>query len=200
MKNFLLIFMASLIFVSCRNSNTDTTDTRDIRLLADSSVYSNNNIFSDTISGLQKETAPASAVEAAAVTSTKRPRAVRQNTARRSAPVVTPAPLPQSLPPVATPPVVNTPQAPSKNSGTGVETGDTGTGGNTASVPQVEKKKGWNKATQGAVIGGVAGAVGGAIISKKKGLGAVVGGVVGAAGGYIIGKKMDKKDNQLILE
>jgi outer membrane lipoprotein SlyB len=52
----------------------------------------------------------------------------------------------------------------------------------------------------GAAIGGVAGAVGGAIISKKKGLGAVVGGVVGAAGGYIIGKGMDKKGNQLVIQ
>ena len=58
----------------------------------------------------------------------------------------------------------------------------------------MEKKKGWDNATKGAVIGGAAGAVGGAIISnKKKGLGAVIGGVVGAATGYTIGKDMDKK-------
>ena len=44
------------------------------------------------------------------------------------------------------------------------------------------------------MIGGVGGAVGGAILSKKKGLGAVVGAVVGAAGDYIIGKNKDKKD------
>jgi hypothetical protein len=42
--------------------------------------------------------------------------------------------------------------------------------------------------------------VGGAVISKKKGLGAVVGGIAGAAGGYIIGKKMDKKDHRFMME
>src|SRR5690606_2061977 len=89
---------------------------------------------------------------------------------------------------VATPPI---------NSGS---TGNTGVGssdGNTASVPGTQKKKGWDNATKGAVIGGAAGAAGGAIIvSKKKGLGAVVGAVVGAASGYIIGKDMDKKDKK----
>jgi hypothetical protein len=74
------------------------------------------------------------------------------------------------------------------------ETASTGT------ETKVQKKKGLNKASQGAIIGGVTGAVGGAIISKKKGMGAVVGGIVGAAGGYIIGKKMDKKDNKFELE
>jgi len=110
-------------------------------------------------------------------------------------------------PPVATPPVVTpVPASTGVNtvpSSTGVDnnagTGNAGTG-TTSTIPQPEKKKGWNKATKGAVIGGVAGAIGGAIISKKKGLGAVIGGVVGAAGGYAIGKKMDKKDNQLILK
>lgn len=58
-----------------------------------------------------------------------------------------------------------------------------------------EKNKGWNNATKGAVIGGVSGAIGGAIISKQKVKGAIIGGVIGAAGGYIFGKsKDDKKD------
>ncbi len=56
------------------------------------------------------------------------------------------------------------------------------------------KKKGWSSAAKGAVIGAGAGAIGGAIIGKKKPVkGAVIGGVVGAAGGYIIGKDIDKK-------
>lgn len=63
---------------------------------------------------------------------------------------------------------------------------------------KAEKKKGWSKAAKGAVIGGVAGAAGGAIINKKnRVLGAVVGGVIGAAGGYGIGRKMDKKDGRI---
>jgi len=103
-------------------------------------------------------------------------------------------------PPVETSPVLT--PAPAS---TGVNTIPSSTGagtntgtGTTSTIPQPEKKKGWNKATKGAVIGGVAGAIGGAIISKKKGLGAVIGGAIGVAGGYAIGKKMDKKDNPLI--
>jgi len=57
-----------------------------------------------------------------------------------------------------------------------------------------EKKKGWSKAAKGAVIGGVVGAAGGAVIYKKnRVLGGVIGGVVGAAGGFGIGKHLDKK-------
>lgn len=79
-------------------------------------------------------------------------------------------------------------------SGSG-NSGGGGVGTQTASAP-VYRKKGWSKAAKGAVIGAGAGAVGGAIISKKKGLGAVIGGVVGGAGGYIIGRSKDKKDGR----
>lgn len=58
------------------------------------------------------------------------------------------------------------------------------------------KKKGWSNRAKGAVIGGAAGAVGGAIVSKHKGTGALIGGAVGAAGGYIIGNEKDKKTNR----
>ena len=51
-----------------------------------------------------------------------------------------------------------------------------------------------SNSTKGAIIGGGAGAVGGAILSKKKGKGAIIGGILGAGAGYIIGKKKDKKD------
>lgn len=86
--------------------------------------------------------------------------------------------------------VSNTPASTEIDKSAGTETAST--------VPVSEKKKGWSKAAKGAVIGAGAGAIGGAIISKKKGLGAVIGGVIGAAGGYVIGKKMDKNDNRFI--
>lgn len=55
------------------------------------------------------------------------------------------------------------------------------------------KKKGWSDAAKGAVIGGAAGAIGGAVINgKNRGKGAVIGAVIGAAGGYVIGRKRDK--------
>lgn len=69
---------------------------------------------------------------------------------------------------------------------------------NSGSSQTAEKKEGWSKAAKGAVIGGVAGAAGGAIINKKnRVVGAVIGGVVGAAGGYGIGRTMDKKDGRI---
>jgi hypothetical protein len=73
------------------------------------------------------------------------------------------------------------------NSGTG---SSSGTG--TAAAPQ---KKGISKAAKGAIIGGVGGAVAGAVIGKNA-KGAIIGGAVGAAGGYIIGRSKDKKDGR----
>ena len=72
------------------------------------------------------------------------------------------------------------------------------TSGTTASRgTTAQQKKGWSKAAKGAVIGGVAGAAGGAVINKKnRALGAVIGGVIGAAGGYGIGRGMDKRDGR----
>lgn len=80
------------------------------------------------------------------------------------------------------------------NSGAGNGTASNGTG----ETVKTEKKEGWSKAAKGAVIGGVAGAAGGAVINKKnRVLGAVIGGVVGAAGGYGIGRTMDRKDGTI---
>ncbi len=63
---------------------------------------------------------------------------------------------------------------------------------------KAEEKKGISKAAKGAVIGGVAGAAGGAVINKKnRVVGAVIGAVIGAGGGYVIGKKQDKKDGRI---
>ncbi len=102
------------------------------------------------------------------------------------------------IPPVETSPVIT---APTSVPGTVPSTSpvESNAGAGTAStIPQPEKK-GWSKSAKGAVIGAGAGAIGGAILSKKKGLGAVIGGVVGAAGGYIIGKGMDKKDGRFVM-
>lgn len=66
----------------------------------------------------------------------------------------------------------------------------------TSTSATTTKKKGWSNRAKDAVIGGAAGAVGGAIISKHKGKGAVIGGLAGAAGGYIIGNEKDKKSKK----
>lgn len=84
------------------------------------------------------------------------------------------------------------------NSGSTAGTGSGSASNGTGETGQAQKKEGWSKAAKGAVIGGVAGAAGGAVINKKnRVLGAVIGGVVGAAGGYGIGRTMDKKDGRI---
>jgi hypothetical protein len=85
----------------------------------------------------------------------------------------------------------------SGSSSTGNASTGTASNSGTSTSETTQKKKGWSKAAQGAVIGGVSGAVGGAIISKKKGTGAAIGAAVGAAGGYIIGREKDKKDGRV---
>src|SRR5438094_2783609 len=58
-----------------------------------------------------------------------------------------------------------------------------------------------NKKEQGAVIGGVGGAVAGAAIAKNnRALGALIGGALGAGGGYLVGANLDKKDKNKTRE
>jgi len=84
------------------------------------------------------------------------------------------------------------------SSGSSADTGSGSASTGSTETPTVEKKEGWSKAAKGAVIGGVAGAAGGAVLNKKnRVVGAVIGGVVGAAGGYGIGRTMDKKDGRI---
>jgi hypothetical protein len=54
-----------------------------------------------------------------------------------------------------------------------------------------------SSAAKGAIIGGAAGAVGGAVISKDKTSGAIIGGVAGAGAGYLIGRDKDKKTGRV---
>jgi hypothetical protein len=87
----------------------------------------------------------------------------------------------------------------SNGSGNSDATASSGSGTSQSSgEAKASQKKGISKAAKGAVIGGVAGAAGGAILNKKnRVVGAVIGGVVGAAGGYGIGRQMDKKDGRI---
>jgi hypothetical protein len=86
----------------------------------------------------------------------------------------------------------------SSNSSTTASTSSGTMSSESAETAKAQKKTGWSKAAKGAVIGGVVGAAGGAVINKQnRVLGAVIGGVVGAAGGYGIGRTMDKKDGRI---
>lgn len=200
MKNLLLALTIITGFAACKSDPQFSTENRNIRLLSDSGAYEANNVLSDTNSTMKTEVAPATVAE--------KPRTiVKTIIIEKAAPKeknISPvAASTADVPPVATvstPPVVTAPSTSStstvdNNSGVGNSSETAST-----SPDKVQKKTGMKKATQGAIIGGVAGAVGGAVISKKKGLGAVVGAVAGAAGGYIIGNKMDKKSNQYMIE
>ena len=78
----------------------------------------------------------------------------------------------------------------------GTNNNNASTNNGNATTTSTRRKRGWSSKAKGAVIGGAAGAIGGAIISKHKGTGAIIGGVAGAAGGYIIGNEIDKKNNR----
>lgn len=189
MKKLLLFVSIITGLAACKSNSDENTQNRDIQLLSDSSAY-NNSILSDTTATvMQSPVIEKSSAKPVA----KQKTLVKASKPAPQAPVVEQT---SSVPPVATPPVVSNSKdsISTKPDNSTVSAGDNKDAGSATSGTEVQKKKGWNKATQGAVIGGVTGAVGGAIISKKKGVGAVVGGIVGAAGGYIIGKKMDKKD------
>lgn len=106
--------------------------------------------------------------------------------------------------PAADAPAIETPAKPARTARQSPVADNNNNNGNTSTAnndnnagTSQTQKKGWSKAAQGAVIGGAAGAVGGAIISKKKGKGAVIGAAAGAVGGYIIGREKDKKDGRV---
>ena len=65
---------------------------------------------------------------------------------------------------------------------------------------QTKTKKGWSRKAKGAAIGGAAGAVTGAAVSKKNGKGAVIGGAVGAGAGYLYGRHKDKKKGRKSID
>ena len=71
------------------------------------------------------------------------------------------------------------------------------TSNNSTNAVQPVRKKGMSSAAKDAIIGGVGGAVIGAVVSKNKVKGAVIGGVIGGAGGYIIGRKKDKRTGRV---
>ena len=68
---------------------------------------------------------------------------------------------------------------------------------NTASPATKTQRKKMNNVAKGALIGAGAGAITGAVVSKKKGQGAIIGGVVGAGAGAATGAIIDhqKKNN-----
>jgi hypothetical protein len=202
MKNFLLAILIIAGLAACK-SDPEVSQDRNIQLLPDSSSYISN-VFSDTNNLVKAEPTPAPVAEQPKTKTIVRTIIIEKPAAKSQ---VVPQQSPQSsdIPPVvasapvSTPPVAGPRSETKRMDSTSISGVDNSASTASTSDEKVQKKTGMNKATQGAIIGGVAGAVGGAVISKKKGLGAVVGGIAGAAGGYIIGKNMDKKDNKFMI-
>ncbi len=176
-NKFTATILASVFLITITSCNSgDKSNDRNINLIQDSTSFENNTTTDTTaVQAQQPEQNQQNSSEATPVTKATTP--VKKT--KTPSKVVT---QPQSTTPVATNPEV-----------TSTSTGNQEAAGNTV-TSEGEKKTGISKTAKGAIIGGAAGAVGGAIISKKKGVGAVVGGAVGAAAGAIIGKQKDKKD------
>jgi hypothetical protein len=185
MKKLLLALAIITGFAACKNDPESIEKTGAVQLLPSVAAY-NNSVNSDTSGMSAPEVPPAKVANGPTkiVYIIREPAHTSKNSGSITPVNQVPAPVSPSV----------TPTLPTPESTGGTSTGESNTGKEvTPVIPQPAKKKGWSNATKGAVIGAGAGAIGGAIISKKKGLGAVIGGVVGAAGGYIIGKNIDKK-------
>ena len=184
MKKILLPFaiFSVVLFAAC-NSKKETSE-REMVLLTDSMYKSN----------LKSDTAAVAAQPELAAPEVTPPIVKTKSPVRRKTNTTYNQPVKNNT---KTPPVVvnnpTTAPAPAPTGTTGTET-TAGTG--TTATPEAKKKEGISKAAQGAIIGGVGGAVAGAVIGKG-GKGAVIGGVLGAAGGYILGRKKDRTSGRV---
>lgn len=184
MKKFILPFCAALFLIACSSKKQDDTAYSRQILMTDTLNLNASNVSTD-IAAPAPEVALApqrpQVVYVDRYISAPAPRRVVKQVAPAAVPVVeTPVPVatPAPAPVVTTPDVaVNTP----------IETS-----------PVENKKKGISDAAKGAAIGGIGGAIAGAVIGKNA-KGAALGGVIGAAGGYILGRAKDKKSGRIEL-
>ena len=180
------------LFAACSTKKKDSLDTENRIVFTDTSLLKAANGTTDVA---------ANNIEAPALVAEKAQPKVQIRTITRVVHVRDKQPLPKVIekvePPVVVAPTQTTIPASTTTgtASTGIGTGNPGTG---ATTKPIEKKKneGWSGAAKGATIGGVGGAVAGAILGKG-GKGAIIGGVIGAAGGYILGRKADKKSGRI---
>lgn len=168
MKKIIYFLALTAAFTACKPKATLNTD-KEVVSLTDSSFY-NSSYLTDT--GAVAD--PDAFISSGGVVSGK-----------------------TTVPDVKSNAVRSTRSSSNSNSGTYNGGGSSSQGsGSTASAPASTQKKGISKAAKGAIIGGVGGAVAGAVIGKNA-KGAGIGAVVGAAGGYIIGRSKDRKDGRV---
>ncbi len=175
MKSIFYALAISILIAACQ-SGSETQTTREI--IADTSLSSNYNsdISSDTGTVIVPEAQTVATVTALPT------KTVKPLQPAKTKVINSPAPVETKTEPVAT----NTPTTAEASANTETTTAETA---------PAEEKKGWSNAAKGTVIGAGAGAVGGAVLSKKKGKGAIIGGVIGAGAGYIIGRDKDKRQD-----
>ncbi len=183
MKKFILPLLSVFILTACSNKKSDLENTKQIVLTAP--AYAN----ADTM--VTEAVVPETQVEPAQIINNYYAAPKQASVPKKKAqpPVVINTPKPAA-------PVVIVPEAtvPASN---GNEVVTNGAGNTPEAAPvEVKKKKGISDAGKGAIIGGVGGAVAGAVIGKN-GKGAAIGAVIGAAGGYILGRKSDKKSGRI---
>ena len=186
MKKLLLIFAGASIFAACNNNPKNGLETTK-QVVADTGRIYNNNLYTDTAASVP-------AVAPGGTLKSTRQTTVRDNTGVHT--VTTTTTTSNTPNGASNRSTRHTAHHRASSSGNGTLASNSGTSNSGTGTTQPVRKKGWSKAAKGAVIGGVGGAVAGAIIDKKHGQGAVIGGVVGAAGGYIIGRGKDKKDGR----
>ena len=167
MKNVSIVLIAAIVFASCKGKDSSLQTDKNIVILTDTSKAAGS-YLSDT--GMAKMPVAAAPVYVA-------PAPTKRTTSTRKRSSTTYGNSNNS----------NDNNNSSANDGSNSDNGSTTT--------TTTRKKGWSKTAKGAVIGGVGGAVAGAVIGKGKG--AVIGGVLGAAGGAIIGRSKDKKDGRI---
>lgn len=190
MKKMLLSFSIAATVAACSSKQPAETNTQ--LLLPPQSAYQNN-AMTDTAVAAQPVAEPKAVAQAPRII--ERQTIIYRDAPRKKTTKPVLESVPQETPPVAS---TNTPPAPADN-GTGAGNGTDGSGtgeGSADAGTTAKKKEGISKAAKGAIIGGVGGAVAGAVIGKNA-KGAVIGGVIGAAGGYILGRKKDKKDGRI---
>ncbi|MEP6950117.1 MAG: YMGG-like glycine zipper-containing protein [Ginsengibacter sp.] len=185
MKKLFLVYATATFLASCNSDSKSDMDTKK-EVIPDTSAQYHNSVNTDTAKTAPIPLAaplPAKTDSGKVVSKTKEKKTSTATKVTHEPATTTTTPSQTTTESPATTPTSPTTTTTTDNTQT------------TTSTPAVTpEKKGMKSSTKDAIIGGGAGAIGGAIISKKKGKGAIIGGILGAGAGYIIGKKKDKKD------
>ena len=201
MKNFLLTLFTASFFVACKTDPGNNLAVKTDLVPVNTAGYNMSNASTDVAKAEDEDRYEVPA---------RKKKTLVYSEAKKTAPVAAeapkqePAPQANQSPASSNAPVnntnqqANTPETKPAETASGtspgeVSKGSAGAGETSGTEEKQVKKKGWSNAAKGALIGGAAGAIGGAVINgRNRAVGAAIGAVLGAAGGYAIGRKKDK--------